>query len=85
MVRCNPRSSNGLGEVGVTFLCTILTEMVAILIYRKLDLPLHRQCNSIPPSPKLDLRQEIVEHQSMQTARHHICIYHVILIGLGQN
>ena len=25
-----------------------------------------------------------MEHQSMETARHHICIYHVILIGLGQ-
>ena len=34
------------------------------------------------PSPQIDLRQ--TEHQSMETARHHICIYHVILIGLGQ-
>ena len=25
-----------------------------------------------------------IEHQSMETTRHRICIYHVILIGLGQ-
>ena len=36
----------------------------------------------VTPSPELDLRQ--IEHQSMETARHHICIYHVILNGLRQ-
>ena len=43
-----------------------------------------RICNVIlnPPSPQLDPQQ--IEHQSMETARHHICIYHVILFGLGQ-
>ena len=36
-----------------------------------------------PPSPQLDLQRQR-EHQRMETARHHICIYHVILMGLGQ-
>ena len=36
----------------------------------------------IPPSLQLDMWQ--IEHQNMETARHHICIYHVILVGLGQ-
>ena len=55
---------------------------VAILIFRKLNLLCI--CNEIlvPPSPQLDLRQ--IEHQSMETARYHICIDHVILIVLGQ-
>ena len=64
---------------------TILKAMVAMLIFRKLDLPLHLYMQSlilIRPAPQFDLRQ--IEHQSMETARHHICIYHVILIGLGQ-
>ena len=55
---------------------TIPTETVAILIFRKLDQPLHLFLTLIPPSPQLDLRREI-EHQSMETARHYICIYHV--------
>ena len=61
---------------------TILTAMVAILIFRKLNLLCICNVTLIPPSPKLDLRQ--IEHQSMETARHCICIYHAILIGQGQ-
>ena len=50
---------------------TILTAMVA-----------NFSVTLIPPSPQLDLRQ--IEHQSTETTRHHICICHVVLIGLGQ-
>ena len=57
--------------------------MVAIPNFRKLNQPLHLQCNSTSSIPTyLDLRQ--IEHQSMETARHPICICHVIRIGLEQ-
>ena len=62
---------------------TIQTAMVAPLIFQTLDLPLLLQCDSTSSIPQLDLQQ--IAHQSMETARHHICIYHVILIGLGQS
>ena len=56
--------------------------MVAILVFRKLDLPLHLKCNSNSFTTKRSATNR--EHQGMETARHHIFIYHVILIGLGQ-
>ena len=60
-----------------------LMEMVAILIFRKLDLHLLLQYNSNSSIPTIGSATNR-EHQSMETARHHICICHVILIGLGQ-
>ena len=59
------------------------TEMAAILISQNFDLPLHLQCNSNSSIPTIRSATHR-EHQSMETARHHICICHVILIGLGQ-
>ena len=51
--------------------------------FSKLDLPLHLQCNSNSSIPTI--RSAISrEHRSMETARHHICIFHAILIRLGQ-
>ena len=62
---------------------TILTELVAILIFQKIDLPLHLQCNSNSSIPKIRSATSR-KHKSMETARHQICIYHEILFGLGQ-
>ena len=57
--------------------------MLAILSFRKLNLPLHLQCNSNSSIPTRSATNR--EHQSIETARHHICIYHIILIGWDRN
>ena len=67
----------------VSLIGAILTEMVAILTFRKLDLPLHLRCNSHSSFPTIRSATNR-EHQSMGTARHHICICRVFLMGLGQ-
>ena len=51
---------------------TMNTAMVAILVFRKLDLPLHLLCNST--SSISSIRSAMVD----------CSIYHVIVLGLGQ-
>ena len=62
---------------------TLVTEMVAILIFRKFDLARHLSSNSNSSIPTIRSATNR-EHQSMETARHRICISHVIVVGLGQ-
>ena len=73
------------GEISALQYCTgtILTEICCYSEFSEIKICLCI-CHAIliPQPPELDLRQ--IEHQSMETARHHICIYHLILICLGQ-
>ena len=64
---------------------TILTDMVSVSssFFLTLDLPLHLQCDSNSSIPTIRSAANR-EHQNMETARHHICIYNVTLLGLGQ-